>query len=244
MSDALDAASDLLVGKHPLQRLSSPSRGVSAFLHVAGISSFVSSFKFLIDNPNLANESFGWHFQYLTIIGLFLALATFVAGLMADITLSRRLFLAKNVTSFCSTPLEVLISILYWGLRAIDKKLVKPEWMDDIGLWTDFGFHAMPAIMLAVDLLFFSPPWTLGTVPAVGISGCIAVVYWIWVELCYTHNGWYPYPLFEALSVPSRALLFGSCAVTMTASAMMLKVVYSRINLGNTNAKPGTVKKK
>ena len=65
------------------------------------------------------NEAYGWHFQYLTIIGLALATITFIFGLLADVTLSRRLFLMKNVFSFCSAPLEVLISLLYWSLRLV-----------------------------------------------------------------------------------------------------------------------------
>lgn len=62
---------------------------------------------------------YGWHFQFLTIIGLTLATTTFAFALLADLTKSPRLFLIKNMLSVCSTPLEALISILYWGLRAV-----------------------------------------------------------------------------------------------------------------------------
>lgn len=67
------------------------------------------------------NEAYGWHFQYLTVIGLTLSTLTFIVALLADITLSRRLFLAKNLLSVCSAPMEVLISVLYWGLRVVSK---------------------------------------------------------------------------------------------------------------------------
>lgn len=66
-----------------------------------------------------SNEAYGWHFQYLTVIGLTLATLTFTAGLLADMTLSARLFLVKNLLSVCSAPMEVLISILYWGIRLV-----------------------------------------------------------------------------------------------------------------------------
>lgn len=65
------------------------------------------------------NEAYGWHFQYLTVIGLSLSTLTFIFALLADVTLSRRLFLIKNLLSVCSAPLEVLISVLYWGLRLV-----------------------------------------------------------------------------------------------------------------------------
>lgn len=38
---------------------------------------------------------------------------------LADVTLSRRLFLIKNLMSVCCAPMEVLISVLYWGLRLV-----------------------------------------------------------------------------------------------------------------------------
>ena len=72
-----------------------------------------------------SNESYGWHFQYLTIIGLALSTLTFTFGLLADITLSRRLFAAKNALSVASAPIECLISILYWGLRAVSPQISK-----------------------------------------------------------------------------------------------------------------------
>jgi len=70
-----------------------------------------------------SNEAYGWHFQYLTVIGLGLSTLTFACGLLADLTLSRRLFLAKNILSVCSCPMEVLISVLYWGLRMVSNTI-------------------------------------------------------------------------------------------------------------------------
>lgn len=70
-------------------------------------------------DPGNSNQAYGWHFQYLTVIGLSLSTVTFAVALLADITLSRRLFLIKNILSVCSAPMEVLISVLYWGLRLV-----------------------------------------------------------------------------------------------------------------------------
>lgn len=182
------SASQKLMARHPLQRLPSPSRSISAFVHLAGIISFSLSYKYLIDFPTMINDSYGWHWQYLTIIGLTIAMATFIVGLLADLTLSPQLFLIKNTLSLCSAPLEVLISILYWGISAIDKSLVVPPEIH-IAPWADVGFHAMPSILLTIDLLFLSPPWTITAVPAMGLSSLLAVSYWGWVEQCYKHNG-------------------------------------------------------
>ena len=79
-----------------------------------------------------------------------------------------------------------------------------PEWAPPMALHTDLGFHAVPAISLVIDLLFFSPPYTIAFVPALGLSGCIAFGYWFWIERCYQYNKFYPYPIFTLLSTPER----------------------------------------
>lgn len=69
------------------------------------------------------SEGYGWHFVFLTVIGLALSTVTLAAGLLADITLSRRLFLVKNLLAVGSTPLMVLVTLLYWSLY-----MVRPRW--------------------------------------------------------------------------------------------------------------------
>lgn len=87
-----------------------------------------------------------------SIIGLSLATATFAFGLIADVTNSSRLFAWKNlfsvarystikcyirkypydtngthmlISSLChSAPMEILISILYWGISAVSLRLI------------------------------------------------------------------------------------------------------------------------
>ena len=93
---------------------------------------------------NHQNLSFGWHLQFLTIIGLSLSTVTFIFGLIADLTstalskspslnsdppaiaLSEHLFRLKNYLALVAAPIEVTISVLYWTLKAIDGKLLVP----------------------------------------------------------------------------------------------------------------------
>ncbi|KAK4188354.1 FAR-17a/AIG1-like protein [Podospora australis] len=217
------------MARHPLQRLSSPSRSFSAVVHVAGLASYTYSFWFLQQFPNPVHFGFGSDFQFLSIIGLALSSATFVFALLADLTLNPRLFAVKNVLSVCSAPLEVLISVLYWSIRAIDKSLLMPPEIA-LPLLPDFAFHAVPAIMLALDLMLLSPPWTIKGYGAVTLSTTLAYLYWGWVEYCFSRNGWYPYPIFDMLSTWQRVLLFSVSALLMTGSTLALKWLYGRIN--------------
>lgn len=174
-----------------------------------------------------------------------MAVVTFGLGLFADITLSPQAFLLKNQLAVTTAPLEILISILYWGLSVIDKKLVLPDWAV-IAPLADVGFHAAPALFLLFDIFLLSPPWTITVLPSIGVSLSLALAYWAWVEQCYRQNGWYPYPIFEALKPSYRAGLFATSALLMVACTSTLKWLYGRMNgYGGGRApmaRPGAVK--
>ncbi|KAH6866518.1 hypothetical protein J4E91_008662 [Alternaria rosae] len=240
--------------RHPLQRFDSPSKGFSGALHVAGLISFYSSFKFLVDNPNVFNSSFGWHLQFLTIIGLSLSTITFLLGLIADLTstalsasstlpsnppavaLSDHLFRLKNYLALVAAPIEITISILYWTLKAIDGKLlVQPDIPLPPAVY-DIGFHLVPAVVLALDYILLSPPWP--TTPmnesapmiTLALSTAVAFMYWIWIEICFLQNGFYPYPIFAMLTTNQRIGLFVVSGVIMWVVGGLLRVLYAKIN--------------
>ncbi|KAL8932050.1 MAG: hypothetical protein Q9211_006558 [Gyalolechia sp. 1 TL-2023] len=170
----------------------------------------------------LRNDSYGWHFQYLAIIGLALATIVFFLGSLADVTSSYRLAHYKNAVSVVATPLEVIISILYVGLVSVDKELV-------IRL-PDISLHAVPSILLTIDYLILSPPWTISSSQSLTWSTALAFTYWIWVEQCYRNNGWYPYPVFDALTTPWRVVLFAFSGLLMAGSTASLNFVYGALN--------------
>ncbi|KAF7542902.1 hypothetical protein G7Z17_g11182 [Cylindrodendrum hubeiense] len=214
---------------HPLQRLTSPSRSLSLLLHVLGVASFSYNFHFLTTWETPFSVAYGWHFQFLTIIGLTSSLVAFALGILADLTSVPAFFQAKNAVAVLATPLEVVISILYWGIRFIDASLLMPDDFS-LDLLSDVGFHLAPAVFLTLDLILFSPPWTIPAYGTMTLSTVLAFAYWYWVELCFSHNGWYPYPLFELLSTVQRVFLFTFSAGLVTVSSAGLKWVYAQVN--------------
>ncbi|KAF2266386.1 hypothetical protein CC78DRAFT_492144 [Lojkania enalia] len=225
-----------LGSRHHLQRFESPSRGFSGVLHVAGLICFYIDFKYLVDHPNVINDSYGWHLQYLTIIGLSISALCFTCALLADTLSSPLLFTLKNYLALIATPIEILISLLYWGLRAIDPQLVVPPDLPMLPLATDFAFHLFPSVLLTLDTLLLSPPWpTAPTPPTASFalltsSTVLAFAYWFWIELCYSHNGFYPYPIFALLDTWQRVGLFALSGITMWIVAAGLRAVYAVVN--------------
>lgn len=169
------------------------NRSSRALLHVLGVSSFTFSFYLLTTWDSNYSRSFGWYFQLLTVVGLALSLVTFSLGLIADLTLSNVFAEAKDTISVLATPLEVLIAVLYWSIRMHDPALLMPEDLV-IDPLPDLGFHLVPAILLVLDLLLWSPRATIATRNMMSLSTVLAVVYWCWIELCFYKNGWYVEP--------------------------------------------------
>ncbi|GJN77887.1 hypothetical protein PLIIFM63780_001380 [Purpureocillium lilacinum] len=224
-----------MAAQHRLQRLASPSPSFSLLLHLAGIASFIYSFYFLTIWETPFDEAYGWHFQFLTIIGLAVSLLCFLSGAVADVTGSAVLFDLKNALAVLATPLEVVISLLYWGISAVDPELLFVGELT-LPLTADVGFHLAPAVFLTLDLVLLSPPWTVPAYGVMSLSTVFAFGYWYWVELCFSKNGWYPYPLFGLLSTAQRILLFVTSAALVTVSSGALKWVYGNFN-GYENAR-------
>lgn len=49
-------------------------------------------------------------------------------------------------------------------------------------------------------------------------------------EICYSHNGYYPYPIFELLSTYQRIGLFTVSGATMWVAGGALRALYAYVN--------------
>jgi hypothetical protein len=193
---------------HALQRLASSPRIVSIIIHVAGLLLFAASFSWLPNITNPVHNGFGGHYQFLTFIGLTMSAITFGLGLLADVFHNEHLFALKNMLSVCATPLEALASILYWPLRVYDKSLVMPHGYE-LPFIPDFGFHAMPAIMLTLDFMLLSPPWSIQAYNTMIFDSVLVSLYWGWIEYCFSINRWWDILTAQCTLVTWLTLLVG-----------------------------------
>jgi hypothetical protein len=188
-----------------------------------------------VDSP-LQNESFGWHLQFLTILGITICTICFIFGLLADVTNNVTCFTIKNYIALVAAPIEIVISILYWGLRAISRDLVVPPDLPLPPFIYDLTFHFFPALLLTIDALLLSPPWPSSPMNPqapllmLGMSTAVAFLYWWWIEICYSYNGFYPYPIFGMLSTHQRIGLFAMSGSIMWVVGGVLRASYAYLN--------------
>lgn len=164
-------------------------RSISTVVHTTGLALFAASFSWLSGHTNPVHEGFGGAFQFLTFIALALSTATFSVGLLADLWPSRRLSSLKYMLSLCCAPLDVFLTVFYWPIRMADKSFVMAPG-HEVPFIPDFGFHAVPAIFLTLDVMLLAPAWTVDASSATALGSLVAFSYWGWVEYCFSQNGW------------------------------------------------------
>ncbi|KAI8978399.1 FAR-17a/AIG1-like protein [Pilobolus umbonatus] len=150
---------------------------------------------YALDAINLAIPFpfFGGHFQFLTILGVtlsatsnFLRIISLLTGYLTGVY--------EALTSV-ATPIECLVSVFYWPIFFYNKELLIPSEMGvNISLTLDLALHLIPAIVCATDLLVFNKGFKRNPLHILAIY-TFAMGYYFWVNICYSHNGFWTYPL-------------------------------------------------
>ncbi len=184
-------------------------------------------------DPNGRIPSLGGRFKYLTHINLHVQLLFFTVQLFADVL--PKPFeksgkkLANIVFATVAFPLATIVASVFWGLYAVDRRLIYPEifdlfvptylnhfWHSTILLWVlceiFLVYHHYPTIATASMLIF------------VFGSGYIG-----WVVYLYVQTEWWVYPFMKVLSLYGMVLFFGSNLLLMLGFYLLGKVLsYAR----------------
>ena len=184
------------------------------------------------------NITYGWHFQYLTVLSMSVSTMAFFLAISADLRslmtsgddgLVGQMRGMKEAISCVAAPAEILVTSLYFGLRAISSDLVIPEWAR-LPLTLDLSLHLAPTIFQLVDFLYFSPQWNISERQALRLSIILACLYWLWIERCRRMNGFYAYPIFDEAGLLGRIGLFSMSAVLMAGNTVILKRLHGLLH--------------
>ncbi|KAL1934824.1 hypothetical protein VTP01DRAFT_7006 [Rhizomucor pusillus] len=165
------------------------------------------SVHYVYENPYAVG--FGGHFQYLTILGLSTATLAFAVKMY-------RFFVPGGLQGFyevvtnIATPLEGLVSVMYWAMVFIDPELLIPKDMPPIPNIVDFALHLYPAMFLWSDFLIFNADFKRSPRHVALIYAC-AALYLAWSWYCQTKNGYWPYPFLDQLDTVPRVLFYLFC---------------------------------
>jgi hypothetical protein len=168
--------------QHPVRH-----RVLSTLLHGVGLAAFAWGWAFRANIRNPLLDGYGGSLQFITFNAFAISTATFGIALLADVFSTRRLSPVKNALASVAAPLNFLVSVMYWGMRAVDKNLLVKEGYS-LPVVPDLCYHAMPAVVLTLDVVFLSPPSTVTVAQMLRTAGGLAVVYWVWIEHTYTMN--------------------------------------------------------
>lgn len=105
-------------------------------------------------------------------------------------------------------PVALAVTLLFWGLYAIDRELVYPKHLDEIiPNWLNHVMHTAPLFFMLVDTLLTChrlPPRKTG----IKISIFLAILYDISILVWHEIDGVWVYPFFDVLDYIQRGIFF------------------------------------
>ncbi|TFY79997.1 hypothetical protein EWM64_g4020 [Hericium alpestre] len=147
--------------------MSTAKRLGAALLHASAAATMVYGYNAMSGTPlddYIMNQRCG-HTQFLTIQALAMAVVTMLLALANDVFPSLKVFRqAKRTLAMISLPLEVVVSIIYWGLILFAPGLILQSFPTASGAAAppfhlrtdvDLALHALPSLALTLDFVLF-----------------------------------------------------------------------------------------
>ncbi|OBZ87677.1 hypothetical protein A0J61_04277 [Choanephora cucurbitarum] len=186
---------------------------LSLVLNTVGLVSNIYALKNInseeFENPYALG--FGGQYQYLTILGLTTATVAFALKIVRNFYPKFSDTIHEVVTNI-ATPLEGVISVLYWSMMLLDPHLIIPKDIPSPPLLLDFTLHLFPAIFLWIDFLVFNAEFKRSS-RHVGVIYGFAAFYYVWSWYCQTVNGYWPYPFLGDFTLVMRTAFFVGAGV-------------------------------
>ncbi|KAI8142188.1 FAR-17a/AIG1-like protein [Fennellomyces sp. T-0311] len=178
-------------------------------LNIIGLASNGYGFSFVL-TAFPAEIGYGGIFQFLTIIGLTLATVTFALKVIRFLIPGALGAVYKSI-AYIATPMEGLISLLYWPMILYSKDLLQHEEIPFVlPLPLDMSLHLWPAVLLWIDFLVFDVDFQRSKLH-VGAIYVFTIFYLGWTSYCFARNGFWAYPFLSEFSTMGRATFFMLC---------------------------------
>ncbi|CAO3614961.1 unnamed protein product [Mucor hiemalis] len=184
------------------------SKGLNLIIVTAGLGANLYALYAL--RSAIPSPGYGGHSQYLSVCGLVIATLAFFFRILNLLTGTFRGLYEAFIA--VATPLEGIISVLYWALSFYQKDLVLPAGPGvNISFILDICLHLIPAVVCWVDFLAFNQEFKKSPVHILSMY-ILAMMYFAWVNQCFEENGYWAHLLFEKLSDMQRGALLLSSA--------------------------------
>lgn len=167
-----------------------------------------------VADPGGKIPPFGGRLKFLTHINEWVQLGFFAIQLLADLSpgpFKKRLQrLADIVFTTIAFPLATFITVSFWGLYALDRKLIYPEVFDEIvPQYMNHFWHTtiLLWVLCEVYLVHHHFPSTAWAAASVFVYGS---AYNVWVVYIYISTEWWCYPFMNHLPLWGMAVFFAS----------------------------------
>ena len=180
-------------------------------------------------------EHWGGGLRYLTNWVLTLNLLLALNAIISEFSKNKSLDLIIPAT----LSMNVVVIILYWGLRIIDQSYLDvntDDWTLFEWFW-DFYLHWGMSVLVLIEILIFNKA-IIKILNSYLILMVIFFGYIIWIELlimpnnddpCGKYNCGFPYPFLNEMEITDRSIFYSGVWVIGTLSFIFSRVIL-RIN--------------
>lgn len=176
-------------------------------------------------------------FKFLSHINCWVQLGFFSIQLLADLSpgpfKTRLQRLSHLIFTTVALPMATLVTFIFWGLYAVDRKLIYPEVYDKVvPSYMNHFWHTtiLVWVLCEVYLVHHHFPSTAWAAASVFVYGS---AYNMWLVYIYVMTGWWVYPFMKHLP-PYGMALFLSSAMFLGLGLYLLGKWVARLRWGTT----------
>ncbi|CAL4086854.1 unnamed protein product [Meganyctiphanes norvegica] len=177
------------------------------------------------NHKKIANIGLG-QLKYITFWDLLIQCVYYIIAFSYDVyssdvgTRKRKSALLKwrdFLFTTVSFSAATFVCVAFWGLYAVDRKLIFPVDMDSwFPGWLCHGEHSIPIIGVFIELWLVKHKLPKRLTGAVTVA-MFAVTYLLWVcFIAYYWDGFWVYPVLRDLSIVGRAIFIAGCALSIS----------------------------
>ena len=167
-------------------------------------------------DPDGVIPKYGGRFKFLTHINQWFQLGFFTLQFLTDIlpksSFKKRL---QNVCDVIFTsvaiPVALFVTLTFWGIYAVDRRLIYPERFDLIvPAFLNHFWHTTIALWVFLEIIvcFHRFPTTA---IALSVNVGVNAFYLGWIVWVFTQTDFWVYPVLRVLPLPYKVLFFAIC---------------------------------
>jgi len=157
------------------------------------------------------DSQFGGKWRFLTIWNVWLQIIFYlVFGILSLFKSNSAIKLRDTLFTALVLPLSVIVSMMFWGIYAVDRELILPVALEKLGYTSTMNHmdHSWILLCTVVNMLLVPHNYSTARIGNSIICG-VAVLYVAWLHYLHYISGQWVYPFLAVMTDTTRMVFLG-----------------------------------